>query len=198
MEFSQMSRYRVATRPSTAIVALLIGMVASPALARQRDYSVADRHALAATPEDERTVDSLAKYLGGGKPSTVWDERVHFWVKNSSADEFKARTIYRWIADRISFRITIPSDPYGLHEYLAPDGRYWSRHSDPAYILKTRQAFCSTYAVFYLALADKVNLHCRYMEGEVAVSSDNWFAHAWNVVEIEGQWRAIDSTWAAG
>ncbi len=59
-------------------LALMLALNTAPALARRIDYSEADRYALAATPKDEKTLDSLAKYLGGGKPVSVWDERVHF------------------------------------------------------------------------------------------------------------------------
>lgn len=136
------------TRKAALMFMLIVSGIA---WARPRDYSAVDRYALAATAEDERSVDSLAKYLSGGRPSSVWDERVHFWVKNAAGDELKARAIYRWIADRISYEITIPTERYSRHEYCAPDGRYWSHYQDPAYILKTRKAFCSTYAVLYLA-----------------------------------------------
>jgi len=168
------------------------------AAARPRDYSEFDRYALAATPEDEKTLGSLAKYLGGGKPASVWDERVHFWLKNSAGDEFKARTLYRWMADRISYEIIIPDKAYSIHEYRSPDGRYGSHYQDPAYILKTRKAYCFTYALMYLDLADRMGLHCKYDDGDARLPDGEWGQHAWNLVQIDGQWRAVDATWASG
>ncbi len=50
----------------------------------------------------------------------------------------------------------------------------------------------------YLELADRMGLHCKYDEGDAQSSNGEWGGHAWNLVKIEGQWRAVDATWAAG
>ena len=41
-------------------------------------YGSLERHALAATAKDEKSLDSLAKYLDQGRTRTFYDKRVKF------------------------------------------------------------------------------------------------------------------------
>src|SRR5688572_2436659 len=69
---------------------LLVSLLASgSALLAQfpAAYPGLDRHALRATKEDEQSVASLANYL----------------TRTARSDEQKARAIYRWVTDRISY-----------------------------------------------------------------------------------------------
>ena len=164
--------------------------------AKPVDYSVADHYALHAPPKVEVGISTLANYLAAGKPRSVWDENVHFWVKNGTGDEFKARAVYRWIADRISYDFEVP-EHVNVHEYLAPDGNYWTNLVSPSETLKTRKAYCVSYSLLYQALADRMGLPVVYIEGS-AVADGVRGEHAWNAVKIGSQWKMIDVTWGAG
>jgi len=115
-----------------------------------------DKHALAATPEDETSFDSLAKYLAGP----------------CKTERDKARAIFRWITDRIA---------YDMEAYIARKA-----DSNPESALKRRKAVCGGYLKLYGELAKRlglkvveVNGHTRRMpngsHGWLAVRiKDNW------------------------
>ena len=165
--------------------------------ARTPDYSRIDRHALNAPAEAELSVSALAQYLSADQPRSVWDSRVRFWVANKAGDEWKARAIYRWVTDRIAYRIKVPDKPVDNHEYCAPDGRYWSSVVSPQTTLVNRRAYCVSYSLLYQALASKSGLSVLYIEGH-AGSDDSLAEHAWNAVKIGDEWRMVDTTWGAG
>lgn len=52
---------------------------------------------------------------------------------------------------------------------------------------------CCGYSVIYCALANKLGLECRYIEGTVNNSTFN--NHAWNIIKLNGNWYCIDTTW---
>ncbi len=147
--------------------------------AYSEDWSkILERHALAATPKDEKTLESLARYLSQGRPQAIFDKRVNFWTTNSAGDEATAREIFVWVASRIS--------------YLDLD---WPqrRPSDLAarIVLDSRVGVCHDYAVLYNALARKAGLRAEYVCGHVGVGR----RHAWNSVLIGANWRMLDACW---
>lgn len=180
-----------------SIILITCLLLSASTLAKRLDYSDADRRALAATPEVEGSVKTLARYLGANNPSAAWDPRVRFWVKNEDGDEYKARAIYRWVTDRIVYRVKIPDKNINNHEYHAPDGRYWSSEVSPDTTLKRREAFCIGYALLFQALAAEGELPVLYLEG-TSYANGCVGEHAWNAVKIGEHWRMIDVTWGAG
>lgn len=136
---------------------------------------VIDQHALKANSEAEKSIESLADYL----------------AQPAKSDRDKTRAIYRWITDRIA---------YNAEDFLA--GRRGD--NSPEGVLKNRKAVCAGYANLFDALGKKMGLTVvtvggyakgvGYMAGADVAGSN----HAWNAVQLDGQWRLIDSTWGAG
>ena len=86
-----------------------------------------------------------------------------------------------------------------LHDYLALnneyDMRYYSggmpRISYTAYgALVNRTSVCAGYALAYERLMDQVGIPCEYVTGMTTRGS-----HAWNIVQIDGEWYHVDVTW---
>ncbi len=86
-----------------------------------------------------------------------------------------------------------------LHDYLAVHIDYnWAvatgngTHDDTVYnaygALVNGDAVCQGYALAYQLLMNRVGIPC------VLVSSDS-LNHAWNAVELDGQWYHVDVTW---
>ena len=62
---------------------------------------------------------------------------------------------------------------------------------DASGVLLEGTGVCQSYAVAFSALAQEAGVECLYVSGEV----DTGGLHAWNLVKIDGQWLAVDSTW---
>ena len=86
-----------------------------------------------------------------------------------------------------------------LHDYLATHNEYdmrlysgnlpaLSRTSYGA--LVNRTSVCSGYALAYQHLMEDAGIPCEYVTGMTTRGS-----HAWNIVQIDGEWYHVDVTW---
>lgn len=86
-----------------------------------------------------------------------------------------------------------------LHDYLATHNEYdmrlysgnlpaLSRTSYGA--LVNRTSVCAGYALAYERLMDQVGIPCEYVTG----MTTNGY-HAWNIIQIDGEWYHVDATW---
>jgi transglutaminase-like putative cysteine protease len=135
-----------------------------------------DRHALAAKPDDEASLDKLADYL----------------AKACKTERDKARAIYRWITDRIAY------DMAGLANPKLEDNM-------PEAVLKKRKAICEGYARLFAELSTRLDLQVKKIDGRVkglgyvpGESLGKMGRHSWIAVRIENEWKLLDPTWGAG
>ncbi len=141
----------------------------------KKQYSAIDRHALAATENDEINMDALADYL----------------LKGCKDEHDKARVLFRWISNNISYDVEALAD-------------LKNTNINPEYTFKKRKTICSGYARLFSAIAKKMNLESTYIGGQVRseVSLFSWAnlanGHAWNAVKIKNTWHLLDCTWASG
>lgn len=86
-----------------------------------------------------------------------------------------------------------------LHDYLVLNCSYDMRlytgnlpaDSYRAYgALVNKTAVCAGYAQAYQMLLEAVDIPCEYVTG-----SANGGSHAWNIVQIDGEWYHVDTTW---
>lgn len=166
-----------------AQIALTAAVKAEPKVKLHRDRLAAlepllrtaelDKHALAAPPDAEQSLDRLAEYL----------------VKPAKTDREKVRIIYRWITDRIA---------YDAKSYFTKT----RGDNSPDGVLKSRLAVCEGYANLFQHLARRAGLEEQRVTGsakDFGFQSDKTLAsHAWNAVKVDGQWQLVDSTWGAG
>ncbi len=158
-------------RAGYALVVLmpaLAGRTAEPAADKGNPFAAIDKHALDAPAEAEASLAALAKYL----------------VEPCKTEQDKARAVYRWITDRIA---------YDAEAFFK--GK--PRDSSPAGVLRQRKAVCEGYSNLYADLAARAGLKVRRVDGFMKSPTISG-AHAWNVVEIDGSWRLLDSTCGAG
>ncbi|MBX3165888.1 MAG: hypothetical protein KF760_00695 [Candidatus Eremiobacteraeota bacterium] len=135
-----------------------------------------DQRALSTPPAKEKTLDLLARTLC---PS-------HY------SEEEKARSIFRWVADRIVY------DVEGLRLDKLPS-------QQPEDVLRSRRAVCEGYARLYQALGERAGLQVAFISGRSSFNDalpfklpNNVAGHGWNAVLLKGRWRLLDVTWAAG
>jgi len=109
----------------------------------------------------------------------------------STTDLEKARAIYIWLTDNVSY----DDDAFNSGGY----GDY-----SPEGLLSSRKAVCEGFSNLYLALGEEMGLNIRKVSGYAkgfGYAPGRKFErsnHAWNVIEIDGQWKIIDATWGQG
>lgn len=111
-------------------------------------------------------------------------------------DAEKSRAIFRWISEHIeydvqAFKASLLGDP--LSGISAEN------------TLKTRKGVCTGYADLFTAMALHAGLTVKSIGGfakgwgyKETPDMDKTPNHAWNAVLIDGRWRLLDVTWAAG
>jgi len=134
-----------------------------------------DQHARNAPSEVEKSIKGLANYL----------------AQNTQSDIEKARAIYVWLAENISYN----DEAYNVKDY--------SGNSAQA-VFKNRKAVCGGFSNLYKALGNEMGLEIKkvsgyskgfgYKIGDKMTTTD----HAWNVIKIDGKWRVFDATWGEG
>ena len=121
------------------------------------------------------------------------DQLVSYLEKMVDTDLEKARAIYVWLAENITY------DAKSINKNKRGD-------NSAIGVLKSKKAVCEGYARLFEFLGKKMDLDIRFVGGysknDVSVDSWNFEGeegdHAWNVIKINGEWRVFDATWAAG
>lgn len=118
---------------------------------------------------------------------------THYIRTNFDADSLRARACFIWITHNIAY-----------------DVRAFNSDNLEAgtvdYALKKRKAVCSGYASLFKLLCDAFDIECEVVVGSargatsgITIHDRNLRSnHAWNAIKINGTWRLVDATWAAG
>ena len=121
------------------------------------------------------------------------DQLVEYFNQVAKTDLEKARSIYVWLSDNISYNVkAINKSKFGDN---SAEG-----------VLKSKNAVCAGYAALFDFLGKKMNLEIREVAGYSKNSpvEQNWYfideepGHAWNAIKINGLWKVFDATWGAG
>ena len=121
------------------------------------------------------------------------DQLVSYLEKMADTDLEKARAIYVWLAENISYDAkSINKNKYGDNTALG--------------VLKSRKAVCQGYAKLFELLGKKMGLNIQFVGGysKNDVLQESWDFdgeegdHAWNMIKIDDEWRVFDATWGAG
>ncbi|MGB5631709.1 MAG: transglutaminase domain-containing protein [Waterburya sp.] len=143
--------------------------------------------------QDFAEIDDLAKQLGYSGSSVA--ELAKLLEKNASTESAKARIIYAWVTQHITYNVPAFFDALNNDKY--PD-------VSPERVLRDRTTICSGFSNLYYALASAMNLESviviGYAKG-VTPEDDTRYQkinHAWNAVKIDQAWYLLDATWGAG
>lgn len=110
------------------------------------------------------------------------------------SDYEKSLRVHDLVTDRVT---------YNYDAFLVIEQADDAPEMDPAEVteagtvygaLVNGSAVCTGYAQAYTLLAREVGLPVIYLEGPVLLG-DTWIDHAWNLVQIEGDWLFVDTTW---
>lgn len=134
-----------------------------------------DQHALQAPPELKNNLPKLANYL----------------TQPAQNDAEKARAIFRWIAQNIS---------YDYENYFKGN----VPNQTTAKTLATGMAVCDGYSNLFNTLAKLSGVKAQTIRGKAKGyayamrGKAGLINHAWNSVRIDGHWYLLDSSWGAG
>ena len=134
-----------------------------------------DTYAINSPAEVENSIPDLVEYLTG-----------------HASDELEiARLLFTWVATHIAY------DDHGFNT-----GDYADCSAEE--VLRNRVSVCEGYSNLLVALGNRAGINTvkisgyakgiRYKQGD-RINETN---HAWNAMMIDGVWRLIDVTWAAG
>jgi hypothetical protein len=122
------------------------------------------------------------------------DELVSYFSSIQAKSIEKARMIYVWLTDNISY----DAKAYNLKNI---------GDNSPSTVFKSKKAVCAGFANLYTELGEKMGLEIETISGvakgyefEENVSDDleESINHAWNAIRIDGEWRVFDATWGEG
>ena len=122
---------------------------------------------------------------------------VTYLLQPCQNDMEKARVIYRWITNNISYdEDTGKKIEQGINTGLPDEGA--------AAVFSRRNGVCAGYSNLFKQMCDYAGLQSVYVSGWGKVDYAYLAAtsykkdHAWNAVQINGVWSLIDATWGAG
>ncbi|MEI6212134.1 MAG: transglutaminase domain-containing protein [bacterium] len=118
-------------------------------------------------------------------------------TRNCQNEAERAKAIYDWMTSHITYDWKVWADMVaGANTYTQPQ--------DPLSVIQRGTGVCAGYAWLFDALAASVGMDATFVIGDVrgyrGTADDNLtskFQHAWNSVQIDGQWCLLDATWGA-
>jgi transglutaminase/protease-like cytokinesis protein 3 len=154
---------------------------------------------------DYRKADSLA--LLDYEIGSVKD-LSHALSAQLTTDAEKARAFFMWLAENIRYDCRKFHNPQ-QHEIRARSEEDYKkklevyRQEQLEKILQKKRGICSDYSRLFKMMCDYSGLEAVVISGNARdFYKPNKSAlnnsHAWNAVKIDGEWRLLDATWAAG
>ena len=124
----------------------------------------------------------------------VWEQEVterlaqvyqELALENCVADEEKIRLIYDYVRTHVSYD--------RVHQKNA---HYHAKSTAYAALIR-HSATCQGYCTLLYRMLRENGVNCRVVTG-TGVDDSGEQLHAWNIVELGGQWYHLDATWDAG
>lgn len=151
---------------------------------------------------------AIDKYVQNREADNL-DSLAKMLVAPYTADAEKARAIFSWIAQHISYNIFVlkgsRQNVHTMYQVLLPaDTAFEWKLADEMTALKVlrkRIAVCDGYAKLFKSLCDYAGLRSQIITGYATCNErEKKFRtnHSWNAVLIDSVWRLLDVTWASG
>lgn len=129
---------------------------------------------------DRMVYDITLEYTAGEPQIAAYEAAVAealAQIDEGMPDEYKALILHDYLAANCAY------DMENLEANTLPDTAFQSYG-----VLVLKSAVCQGYALAYQDLLDRVGIPC------ITVGSDA-MDHAWNIVELEGEYYHVDVTW---
>lgn len=107
-------------------------------------------------------------------------------TQDDSTQEDKVRSIYKWIANNVSYDVEQINNPkiYTSEEEISYD------------VYLNGKGLCQHYSQLFHDMCESQNIVTYVIEGYT--STFDSVGHAWNIVKIDSNYYLIDVTWSAG
>ncbi|MGG5462541.1 transglutaminase domain-containing protein [Clostridium sp. B9] len=139
----------------------------------------------------EKQVNVINLYNGvtleqGIKSNKYIDEKAIELTKNAKTDKEKAKILYKWISENITY------DDEKAKNITGEPSQYKSGAIEA---FESRRGICFDYSCLYVAMAREVGLKVRIITGE-GFNGKEWGPHSWNEVYLkdEDRWITVDPT----
>jgi len=123
------------------------------------------------------------------------DTLAHRLVDGLTGDSAKARVLHDWVARNVRYDVG-----KGMALLRNPDALYESNDASQSAgrVFVSRLAVCEGYSNLLKTMCLSVGLEAAVVEGLGRPAGETPFLHGWNAVRVDGTWRLMDVTWAAG
>lgn len=120
---------------------------------------------------------------------TVEEIEDTYGLTSASSDYDKALAAYRYLTENCTYDYYMMSQSGNdlVHMFDSVDYPH-----EINYMLTYHKGVCFEYALTYQALCYVLGLECYVVTGNAGGP------HAWNMVQVDGQWYQADATWDAG
>ncbi len=169
-----------------------------PGIAASIPYTTTlDTTAPANSPTDELPIFTALRNSRDQPIPAEVDELAQELTKDATNDLQRAQALYNWLTDNIRYDIDV-------WKHITGGGQTYMNDHDPASVLARGTTVCAGYSWLFDAMATSVGLNSTFLIGDVrgyrGTPDDQLisaFKHAWNAVQIDGNWELLDATWGA-
>jgi len=137
------------------------------------------------------TDDALLAYIHKMEDETATDvKKLSKYLIQPTTNEWdRFRSIYLWLIHHIDY------------DLKAVKNKRINRSNED--ILRRKKAICWGYATLLKALCEAADMEAAIISGYVKTDLEKapflkYPTHAWNAVQLEGQWYLVDATWDSG
>jgi len=124
-------------------------------------------------------------------------------------DSEKVRAIFFWVTSHISYDVVefhnkrpmVYETKQHFKDSTEAEAYFMTIYAND--VIKKGMGVCAGYATIFKLLCDKVKINCVIVNGygkssfgEIGKRFDE--NHAWNAVQLNGNWQLVDACWAAG
>ncbi|MCL2321379.1 MAG: DUF4358 domain-containing protein [Oscillospiraceae bacterium] len=110
-------------------------------------------------------------------------EIINEVISKDMSDYEKELAIHDWIIDHIDY-----DDEANNH---SPDAKPDPDNDNPYGAIIHKKAICSGYSSTFQLFMDLLGIQCITVHGSTTTGDE----HAWNMVQIDGNWYCVDVTW---
>jgi transglutaminase/protease-like cytokinesis protein 3 len=147
-----------------------------------------------------------ASQIGSG--SIDVDELAEILTESAETDQQKAEAIYHWVTHNIAYNIKLYED-FRLGERDKKKGKRIRKSAMEEHnagkvkkAIRNRAGICEDYALIVNSLCQEAGLETKVVKGYIRIDPSKLRStgekHVWNLVKIDGEWKAIDATYGAG
>lgn len=126
--------------------------------------------------------------------------KIDFTVQyrmNRTHEKWMIEEMEQILADSIRPNMTTLEKVVAVHDYIARTFTYDLNTAGSPYavytFMKEKHGVCMAYALLFEKMMELLEIPCYYVIGQAVGEGDA--GHAWNMVEIDGEWYHVDVTW---